>query len=212
MRMTFFRHAEIAGDAFVCPARPVSGCLSAPRGLGQAHTAAERFKGVQFDIALASPYGRALQTCEAVLDGRDIPVKILPCLREWLPNPVLETLPSTQFEEIQRACSNLYAEETWKTELGEGCYDLYARVVPPFLEALAKLGIHARLGGYVLEAQAQELSIAVFAHGGSLNILLAHFLELRPFPVARFQFELAAAATLRFEERHGVFYPQLLIS
>ncbi len=208
MKITFVRHAEIAGDPFVCPQRPVKGSLS-PKGIKQAKAAGKALKDVKFDMAFSSPYGRALQTAEIVLAGRNTPIKVLPFMVEWLPDRSLEKLPKTEFESIQKRTSSFYAEETWKTDLGEGCFDMYARICPPFLKALDRIGVHPRMGGYVIDAKSKNLSVAVFAHGGSLNILLSFLLELRPFPIGHFAFEHAGAATVRFQECKGISYPIL---
>ena len=45
---------------------------------------------------------------------------------------------------VLAALGDLYVEETWRTDMGEGRLDMYARIVPPFLAELAGLGIHAR--------------------------------------------------------------------
>ncbi len=206
MRMTLIRHAEIAGDAFICPERPVKGCLS-ERGLAQARATAGALADEHFDHALSSPFGRALETAEIVLGARGVPITIVHELHEWLPNRDLER--GTEYEEIKKQTDELYAEETWKTDLGEGCFEMYARVVPAFLAALARLGIHQRMGGYVPEEHARELSIAVFAHGGTLGVLLAFLLSVRPFPIGPFSFELTGVAGLNFHPRQGIYYPKL---
>ena len=211
VRLTLIRHAESAGDPFATPQRPVKGFLSEPRGVAQARATAEALRGMRFDVAFSSPYGRALQTAEIVVGERKTEIKVLPFLREWMPNPALRDVPSTVFEDIQRQAEQAYAEETWKTELGEGCFDMYARIVPPFLAELAKLGLHSRMGGFVADEQARGLSIVVFAHGGSLNVLLSFLLGQRPFPVGAFAFDEAGVAFVELPERHGIGYPQLIV-
>ena len=88
---------------------------------------------------------------------------------------------------------------------------MYARIGPPFLKELAGLGIHHRMGGFVLDERARNLSIAVFSHGGTLNVLLSFILGIPPFPFASFGFELTGVATVRFTERRGIFYPLLTV-
>lgn len=210
-RLLLIRHGHSAGDPFATPAPPVAGYLSEPLGLRQAQATAEALKGTRIDRAFSSPYGRALQTAEIVLAGRKVPIQVLPALREWMPNRALRDAPSPMFESMQRQAGDLYVEETWKTELGEGTYEMYARIVPPFLAELDKLGIHARLGGFVLDEKARGLSIAVFAHGGSLNVLLSHLLGLRPFPVGAFAFEETGLAVVELPEQRGVAHPRLVI-
>lgn len=210
MKLFLIRHGEMAGDPFCRPARPVTGCLSAANGVPQAEAARDRLAAERLDFALASPYGRALQTAEIVMAGRPADIRIIDSLHEWLPNPALDELPSDRYEEIQNRAANFYAEETWKTDLGEGYYDMCARVVPAVLKALDELGVHHRHGGYVLDDEVCAAGIAVFAHGGSLSVLLAHLLELRPFPFSRFKFGLACVVTLEFAECRGIWYPQLV--
>ncbi len=211
MRITLVRHGEMTGDPGVEPERPVTGCLSEERGVPQAEATAGALADTHFDVAFSSPYGRALQTAEIVLRGRDVPIKVLSVLREGQVNTALSDMPSTEYEEIVRRDVERYAEETWKTDLGEGCYDMYARIVPPFLRELDALGIHCRMGGYVPDEEARDLSIAVFAHGGSLNVLLSFLLGTRPFPVGSFSFELTGVATVGFSERRGIYHPALRI-
>jgi broad specificity phosphatase PhoE len=210
MRLTFIRHAQIAGDPYICPERPVKGCLS-ECGILQAEATAEALKNEKYDYAFSSPYGRALQTAEIVLKGMSIDIKILPFIYEWMPNRELENIPSTVFEEIQRQAGDAYAEDTWKTELGEGYYDMCARIIPPFLRELSEMGIHSRMGGFVPDQHAKELSIVVFAHGGSLGVLLNFLLGVRPFPVGSFSLDHTGVAAIDFVERKGIFYPKLNI-
>jgi len=210
VRLTLVRHGEAAGDPFATPSRPVHGFLS-ERGVQQAEAARRALADVRFDVAFSSPYGRALQTAETVLQGRPVEIRVLPFLREWMPNPALVGGPKETVDEANRRAEGAYAEETWKTGLGEGTFEMYARIVPPFLAELDRLGIHSRMGGFVVDEKARGLSIAVFAHGGTLNVLLSHLLGLRPFPVGAFDFELTGVAELQFVERQGIGYPQLVV-
>jgi broad specificity phosphatase PhoE len=210
-RILLVRHGRAAGDAFATPAPPVHGFLAEPLGVQQAQATADALRKTRIDVAFSSPYGRALQTAEIVLAGRPVPLHVLPALREWMPNRDLDKLPPDTRERIQREVEDLYAEETWKTELGEGTYEMYARIVPPFLAELEKLGIHSRMGGFVIDERARGLSVAVFAHGGTLNVLLSQLLGLRPFPVRAFAFEETGLAVVELAEQHGVAHPQLVI-
>ena len=211
MEITLIRHAEMAGDPNVRPARPVRGCLSEEVGLAQARALAAALKNRRFDLAFSSPLGRALQTAEMVLAERDVPIRTLECLVEWIPNRELQGVEETVFERIQERDKDRYAEETWKTELGEGCYEMYARICPPFLKELDALGIHTRMGGFVPDEGARDLSLAVFAHGGTLNVLLSFLLRIPPFPLGAFAFQPTGAATIAFQERKGIRYPQFVV-
>jgi len=95
-RILLVRHARSAGDPFATPERPVRGFLADPLGLKQAQAAAEALKRERIDVAISSPYGRALQTAEIVLAGRDVPIHVLPALREWIPNPALKDAPPSR--------------------------------------------------------------------------------------------------------------------
>lgn len=204
MLLTLIRHAEINGDPFCRPARPVSGCLSA-RGVQQASAGAALLKNVRYDRVFSSPYGRALQTAEILFADRGIPFDIVPALHEWLPAPEAEqvdAIPGTP---------ERHAEETWKTPAGEGCFDMYARIVPAFLAAWAAAGVHPRHGGYVPVTGAEDLNVAVVAHGGSLNVLLSFLLRVHPFPVGSFNFCHVGMAHLRFSPTREVYHPRLLL-
>ncbi|NLF40712.1 histidine phosphatase family protein [bacterium] len=211
MQIILVRHAEMAGDPFVCPESPVAGCLSEDNGVAQAERAHVALKDTPITVAFSSPYGRALQTAEIVLRGRGLRVKTLHALREWEPSHAVRELPPDEADALMKRHEDRFAEETWKTEIGEGCFEMYARICPSFLAELAALGIHHRMGGYVVEKGAEAHSIAVFAHGGSLNVLLSFLLGLPPFPVGRFEFALTGVAMLKFSERKGIHYPSLVI-
>lgn len=210
MKLTLVRHGEMAGDPFICPQRPVDGSLTA-LGIRQARETGEALKTMKFDYAFSSPYGRALQTAEIALAGRGMDITVLPYMHEWMPNRELENIPSTQAEEISRQSRNAYAEESWKTELGEGYFEMCARIIPPFLKELEKLGIHSRMGGFVPDEHAKDLSLIVFAHGGSLGILSGFLLGVRPFPIGSVAFAHTGAAFFDFRECRGIYYPQLVM-
>ena len=211
MEILLIRHGKMAGDPYAEPEPPGDGCLS-EEGVQQARALGEKLRGEKIDLAWTSTYGRAVLTAHLALEGRGIATARFPFLREWCPNPELQRVNSTQWEVINEAARNHHAEQTWKTELGEGCLELLARVGPPFLKELEKIGVHARHGGYVLEERAQDLTLAVFAHGGSLGSLLGFLLALPPFPVGRFSFELTGLARIRMHKQRDVWYPQLVIA
>lgn len=211
MRLTLVRHGEIAGDPFICPERPVQGCLSEDIGVLQAQATADTLKDEHFDIAYSSPYGRALQTAEIVMAGREIDIRIMPFIHEWLPREQYRRLPDDEWARLMREQEDLFAEDTWQTEVGEGVFEMYARIIPPFLKELANIGIHSRYGGFVPDEKAKDLSIAIFAHGGSLGVLLSFLLGVRPFPISAFSFNHTGIANINFVNKKGVYYPQLVI-
>jgi broad specificity phosphatase PhoE len=211
MTLYLIRHAEMAGDPFCCPTSPVKGCLSEAQGVKQAQDTAQKMANKQIDFAISSSYGRALQTAEIVLKDRNIPITTVHNLHEWHPNLELENIPSTEFEKIQNMTSEKFPEETWKTDLGEGTFDMYARIIPSFLKALSEIGLHQRYGGWHIEDDVKDKSIAIFAHGGSLNTILSFILKVPPFPIGSFSFEHTGVAEIKFTENHDVFYPSLVI-
>jgi len=211
LRILLMRHACGAGDGFARPASPVSGFLSEDRGLRQAAAAARALNQTPIHVAFASSYGRALQTAETVLAGRGIPIRVLDFLREWQPSALASAASPAEYEQMLAREGERYVEETWKTELGEGCFEMYARIIPPFLAELARIGVHSRMGGYALDPAAENLNVAVFAHSGSLNVILSHLLGLRPFPFASFLFSETGLATIVFNERRGIHYPSMVI-
>lgn len=211
MELLLIRHGRKAGDPYLRPEQPVQGCLSEDAGLPQARALAVALRGVRLDVAFSSPYGRALQTAELALSGRGVPIKVREYLHEWELSSAMRTGDAAQVEALMARDRERYVENIWKTEMGEGCFEFYGRVVPPFLEDLNVLGMHARMGGFVLDPEARDLGVAVFAHGGSLAVLLAHLLGLPPFPLARFEFMETGVARLRFTGRCGIVYPVLVL-
>ena len=115
------------------------------------------------------------------------------------------------FEEMVARDGERYVEQTWKTELGEGCYEMHGRIIPPLLADLAALGLHRRHGGWVADAGAEERSIGIVAHGGSLGVVLGFLLGAPPFPIAPVAFQLAGVATIGFAFRRGIGYAQLAV-
>jgi broad specificity phosphatase PhoE len=210
MKLYLIRHGRMAGDPHCRPESPVTGSLSQD-GVAQAERLGKALGNERIDAAFSSPYGRALQTAEIALSGRDLVIQRVPGIEEWKPEFALRNATSTVYEEILRRDRDLYAEETWKTEQGEGTFDVYARVVPAFLKAMADFGWHHRMGGWVVDAGKGDCGVAVFAHGGSLSVLLAFILGVAPFPIGRFSFELTGVAKIDFVERHGLFYPTLFL-
>ena len=200
----------MAGDPFCEPASPVTGCLS-PEGIAQAEALGRALAGTPIDAVFSSPYGRAVETAERALSGRGLEVVRVPGLQEWTPSPAFRDATPTEAAAMNARDAGRWAEETWKTELGEGAFDVYARVVPALLGALASVGWHARQGGWVPDPGAEGKTVVLFAHGGSLNAALSFLLGVRPFPVGSFSFRHCGVATIEFQGRRGVFHPALAI-
>ena len=200
----------MAGDPYCEPDSPVSGCLH-PDGIAQAEALGRALAATPIDAVFSSPYGRAVETAERALAGRGLAVVRVPGLQEWTPSPEFRHATSTEASAMAARDADRFAEETWKTELGEGTFDLYARVVPALLGALAYIGWHARQGGWVCDPGAEAKTVAIFAHGGSLNTMLSFLLGVRPFPVGCFSFHYCGVATVVFTPRRGIYLPALEI-
>ena len=211
MKLLLIRHAKMAGDPFATPPSPVTGCLS-PAGVAEAAALARALADIPIDVALVSPYGRAVETAERVLAGRGVRITRVAGLEEWMPSEKFRHALSTEAEAMLERDRGRHAEETWKTELGEGVYDMLARTVPALLGALEAEGWHMRSGGWVPDGGAESKTIALFAHGGSLNAVLSFLLGVRPFPVGSFSFAHCGVATLDFTERKGVYFPALRLA
>ena len=208
MKLLLIRHARMQGDPYCEPSSPVSGCL-ADDGIAQAEALGRALAATPIDHAFSSPYGRAVETAERALAGRGLEVVRVPGLQEWTPSPAFRYATSTEASAMAARDADRYAEETWKTELGEGCFDVLARVAPALLGALSSVGWHARHGGWVPDPGSAGKTVAVFAHGGSLGAMLTFLLGVRVFPVGGFSFPYCGVATLSFAQRHGVWYPAL---
>ena len=198
----------MAGDPFCEPPSPVRGCLSS-EGVDQAEALCRALASTHIDFAFTSPFGRAVETAERALAERDVKIVRVPGLLEWMPSKEYRGATSTEALEMERRDEARYVEDTWKTELGEGCFDVYARVVPALLGALASIGWHHRFGGWVCDEGTEDATVAVFAHGGSLNAMLSFILGLPPTPAGRFSFANCGIASVVFRQRRGIMYPQL---
>jgi len=212
MKLTLVRHGEMTGDPYITPESPVSGCLT-ENGVSQAQAAAAALRDEKFDAAYSSPYGRALQTAEIALAGRGLTIQKLLFMREWEPFERYRELPDGQWEALLRedAAAHKYLEDGWSSDIGENYLEMSARIIPAFLRELDRLGIYARYGGFVPDGQAKDLSFILFAHGGSLGVLLDFLLGRKITPVSGFAFAHTGVASLPFIERGGVYYPQLWI-
>lgn len=210
MKLLIVRHGRIKGDPFCKPQFPVSGCLN-DEGIAQAETLRDAIKDVKIDAAFSSAYGRAMQTGQIALEGRGINIRIVDGIEEWHPVQLEREVPNTEYEKMLERDKEFYLEETWKTEQGEGTFDMYARVVPALLGALAEEGWHNRMGGWIPDPGTENKTIAIFAHGGSISTMLAFLLQTYPSPAGRFGLGHTAVAQIGFNQRHGIYYPYLNI-
>jgi len=208
MDVLLIRHANMAGDPQGYYSPPVQGCLS-PQGEAQAAALARRLDGARIDAIYSSPLGRAVQTAQALALPRGLRMAILPWLVEWLPAPALQKGDPARFEETLKAAARLRPEESWKTAAGEGVFEMANRIVPGWLDLLARHGVRAGHGGYLLPDEAAQLRLAVVSHGATLGVLLSHILGIPMQPFPPLHLKETACATIEFVRRADVWYPAL---
>ncbi len=222
MELLLIRHGQIAGDPHKHYQPPVTGCLS-PKGQEQASSLARGLSDLVITSIYASPLGRAVQTAQAIAQPRELDIKICPFLEEWRPAEVLIQRHRqaqshshsyiTQGGSIQPTVidQEYRPEVAWKTPLGEGTYEMAARLIPPFLEILQENGINPAHGGYLLDDPDDNSRIAIVAHGGTLGMLTAFLLGMPLRPFSPISFAETGVARLRFQRHVDVWYPSLLI-
>ena len=210
MEIYLIRHGEMAGDPHEFYQPPVSGCLS-ELGLKHAEAVAEALNGdTRFDAVYSSPLGRAVQTAQPLARKQALEIQIVPWMREWIPASQLALKASdAQYKEAMAAAGEIRLEQAWKTPAGEGTFEMAHRIIPPFLELLGTHGVHAAHGGYLLDDEDNSTRIAIFAHGGSLSVLLGFLLGIPLQPYGSVGFKYTGVAALKLIRRVDVWYPVL---
>lgn len=210
MQVYLVRHGNIAGDPHRHFVPPVQGCLS-EKGQAQAASLGRALAGVKFDAIYASPLGRAIQTAHSFADPAGVKIDILPWLIEWRPAHILNGGDDANYEKMMKSASELRPEECWKTEAGEGTYEMAHRIVPGWIQVLKRHGVRAGHGGYLLDNEQDAQRIALVAHGGSLGVLVAFILGIPLRPFAPIQFAETGVAVIDFVKQLDVWYPALKI-
>ena len=210
MQVYLVRHGNIAGDPHRHFVPPVQGCLS-EKGQAQAASLGRALAGVKFDAIYASPLGRAIQTAHSFADPAGVKIDILPWLIEWRPAHILNGGDDANYEKMMKSASELRPEECWKTEAGEGTYEMAHRIVPGWIQVLKRHGVRAGHGGYLLDNEQDAQRIALVAHGGSLGGLVAFILGIPLRPFAPIQFAETGVAVIDFVKQLDVWYPALKI-
>lgn len=210
MKLYLIRHGEIAGDPHEHYAPPVSGCLSV-EGQAQARMLGEALGDIEFHRVIASPLGRAIETAQALrsASGR---IDIREWAVEWQPSEFLKSAGNTVWEEMMDRMRLLRVEETWLTEAGEGHLEMAGRVVPGILSLLREEGISPAHGGFLVPQEAENRTLALVAHGGSLNVLCQYLLHVPLSPRPCVSFDLTGVAVFEFIRRVDVWYPVLKLS
>jgi len=153
------------------------------RGRKQAEALRVRLAGEEIQAAYASDLPRAVETAQAILQGRQVPLHLCPELRE-LSYGRWEGLTYTEVQERdpEAYAELLRGEVDFAPPQGESVHDLMLRVG----------SFASRVGA----AQAQG-SLLVVGHGGSLRGLILHLLGL---PVSAFWRLRLAPASLSIVE------------
>ncbi|MEI8197186.1 MAG: hypothetical protein WCI73_14910, partial [Phycisphaerae bacterium] len=93
---------------------------------------------------------------------------------------------------------------------GEGCLEMWARIVPGFLQLMELHGVEAGHGGFLMpEGDTQK--VAIVAHGGSLGVLAAFLMGVPARPYSPFAFDCTGVMEVPFVRRAGVWYPALRV-
>jgi broad specificity phosphatase PhoE len=211
MTIILARHGEIAStsDPHSHHTVPVEGCLSAT-GLKQAVLLQERLLPHRIDYIVSSPLGRALQTAQTVAEPRELPIAIADWLIEWQPSSSLRQ-DSTKYESIMREAVKFRLEDLCNTELGESTLQMAERVLPPFRKLLKSVGITPGHGGFLLDPNTDEKCLAIFAHGGTLNVIIRYLLDLPPSPRPTVFIPTGGYVLFKFGTLGDVSYPVLQI-
>jgi broad specificity phosphatase PhoE len=149
-------------------------------GRGQAEELQERLAEWSFARALASPLSRALDTCR--LAGFGDRVELSEALLEW-DYGEYEGLTTPQIRETRPGWS------LWR----DGC---------PGGETAADVG--ARVDPVLAELKSSDGNVALFAHGHTLRVLAARWVELPPEAGARLWLATATLSVLGFERETAV--------
>jgi broad specificity phosphatase PhoE len=185
MDLLLIRHAQSVGNA----EGRIQGQANYPLsslGRDQARALAERLQCSDWPLAAvyASDQVRAVETAEIIAAPFDLPVLLDARLREYdfgALNDIVWRDVEFLYPEIWRA---FHEKQTWLPIAGEEGHQA-------FRDRLA-----AALADIITEHQDDE-TVAVVTHGGSLGMILAHFLGLPPKRPQPFHFRNASLSVVR---------------
>lgn len=129
-------------------------------------------------------------------------------MEEWRPSEVSEE-ESTRFETMLGRPDERSLGMSFKTELGEGTYEMAARILPSFCQLLASEGLIRVEEGYACDHLLEERTLALVAHGGSLNVVARHLLGLPPSPRPLIAIRHADILPFTFQRIGQLWYPLL---
>lgn len=185
-------------------------CLT-ENGKAQAELLRKRLEGVRIDAAYHSPMGRAAETAQIALRGRDVPLKCCDWLHEYdvkvkeksLEHPVevWDVLPSNWTADPLCYDRERYAE----SEIFSGS-DAAARAdaaAHGLNEVLAAHGL-VREGGIYRKKDSCDETLAFFCHFGMTCVMIAYLLGVSPMITLQgMSAEPTAIATLCTDDRFG---------
>jgi broad specificity phosphatase PhoE len=101
VKVVMVRHGAIASDLLVSRTPVFAGARFDllplnPKGVRQIESLAVRLAPLDIQLALTSPYTRALHSCGILCRALDIPFQVEPDLRDWLPGPAESDWPSSE--------------------------------------------------------------------------------------------------------------------
>ncbi|MBU0676623.1 MAG: phosphoglycerate mutase family protein [Verrucomicrobia bacterium] len=210
MEVYLIRHGRTAGDPHAHFEPPVKGCLS-DLGVEQAEALAAALNDTRFDAIYASPLGRTIQTAQPLARTQGLEITVLPWIEEWRPAHIMDGGDDANYETMMAASAELHPEKSWKTDAGEGTFEMAHRIIPGWIKLMEEHGIHAGHGGYLFDNPDDASRIALFAHGGSLGLLTAFILGIPLQPFSPISFMETGLAVITFIRRSDVWYPQLRV-
>lgn len=204
MRLIFVRHGEpdYAHD-----------CLTV-NGIEQAEATAERLASENISCIYSSPMGRARQTAGFTADKLSLPVNILEFMHEinWGSSKGDESVRKGNPWEMaflyKEGLKSPEDELKWrkspyfKNNLCLEYYDKISREGDGFLKTLG----YERKGVGYIEAERNDKTVALFAHGGSGACFLSHVLNI-PFPtmLSALPYGVCSVSIIEFYPTKGRF-------
>ena len=187
-QFVFLRHGESIGNA-QARWQGQSDYPLTERGRAQARALAERWKseGVKFDLAIASPLGRAKETADIIASALNVKVEFDPI---WLERDIGEMEGLTADEVRERPQPPYITPYDSIGGDGEGDWELFLRAGQALHDLLQR-----RAGSYL-----------IVSHGGLLNQLMHAIVGVAPHvdpSGVRFRFENTSfARVIYFPHQH----------
>jgi broad specificity phosphatase PhoE len=178
------RHGQSEGNAQGI----IQGWLDFPlseRGSQQARRLAERMASSPLDRIYASDLRRAAETAQIIATTTGAPVILCPWLREMNAG-ILSGLTAEDLHQQHADFLKLPREKRGGFPNGESYQEFYTRVTTGLEAILSNNDDPAR-------------SIAIVAHGGSLDVIVAYLLRLDYPAYGRFVFDEASLTKIRFK-------------